>query len=993
MPKASEEANRLWPYLIKKVQGVARGGSGGSSGSAGVGGAPTPHALNSVHHTGVLSDTQGPQFLLVDGTRALTGNLAVNSGITIDGVDLSAHVGDPDAHHARATAGNTAIAVSGQAVSVALNATSGLSIASGLRVGAGDGIDVLTSTIAVDVTDIIDTLYGLTESSNNIRINKATDSGLAFNGSGQLTLGTPSNVSATSVNSLAGMGVSHSHAVTSSSDVGTTPPGVNRLLHATSTGGLILGTLTVKGNVDITTGGDLTVGSNVLFVDVSQESVGILRAPDPQFALDVNGPIRGTELVGKHAIQLEDLALLLHYDGGHPYNNNYTGEPNAIPLGQVPTTDTNIHYRPGKFYKAAVFGRSITNLITNPSFETNTTGWSVFNDSGGDLAVSRVSEDSWYGDYSAKLTWTTVNNSQFYNAPVASASAVNYSFGVWMRAAVPCSVSIRIQRDGSPFTNYGIKTVAVTEDWQWFTVTTTSSTPVAGAGIRVNILPLDNGANSLYVDGVQFEQTVDPTPYFDGSVIGSWTGTAHASTSTRTNSLMRYNLTDMVQHRWTLMAWVWFTKGATTATRGIMEIANGGANGVSIYQLSTGVFAQVTYGGSTTFPQINDGTGIEPGSWHHVAVAYSPGSLRVYLDGAQVASRAISFTAEMATLTIGLVGANYGNFMIDDVVVSRKALSADRIKAIYESDAMVFAESSVFHFRATPKGLVWADEEGLWMRDVDGESVMGFYGGAAASKSWGGATLEKGDILFGRYGASDGGWFWFDRDGVSSKPYLRLGYSDKTVFAFDSAGATIDGVLDISTNGGIYQGSGSFASPTTGLKIWNESGVGRIGGYTSGTVQWYANTDGKLYAGGGDVTIDSTGVHVAAMTGLSLIADVADGPDSRALRWRYSGNTIGGIYGQFASSFGASGLNDVTVAANADGAASDASVHLNTWTGIDKFAGITIYNPGTGDTQIDLDAQYVNLAGTASGAALGAYAGKLRVKINGVTGWIPYYSS
>lgn len=73
---------------------------------------------------------------------------------------------------------------------------------------------------------------------------------------------------------------------------------------------------------------------------------------------------------------------------------------------------------------------------------------------------------------------------------------------------------------------------------------------------------------------------------------------------------------------------------------------------------------------------------------------------------------------------------------------------------------------------------------------------------------------------------------------------------------------SVTGAMTIGTNGGIYQGTGTFASPTTGLKIWNDSGIGRIGGYNTGTLQWYANTDGKLSAGGGNALLDSNGISV-----------------------------------------------------------------------------------------------------------------------------------
>jgi hypothetical protein len=51
--------------------------------------------------TGTIANAQAPQFLLRDGTRSLTGSLSVDSGVTIDGVDISAHAADPNAHHAQ----------------------------------------------------------------------------------------------------------------------------------------------------------------------------------------------------------------------------------------------------------------------------------------------------------------------------------------------------------------------------------------------------------------------------------------------------------------------------------------------------------------------------------------------------------------------------------------------------------------------------------------------------------------------------------------------------------------------------------------------------------------------------------------------------------------------------------------------------------------------------------------------------------------------------
>lgn len=1049
--KASDETKKLFTYMLPYIQRVAR--AAGTAAAVGIGGAPTPHALQSVHHTGTISNAQAPQFLLTDGTRPLMGSLAVTPSATLDGVDLSAHAADPNAHHAVATAGNTAISVAGQAVSFVPAATSAIEIVSGARlksslagagllltsqildVTPGDGIRIVSDAVQFYAPDVVGTAAGIDhDGSNNIIVKRSSpDSGLAFALDGGLTLGTPTTISATTVNGVSG--VSHVHTVTSSSDVGTTPPGVNRLLHATSTGGLILGTLTVKGSVDIINGGDFTVGANVLFVDVSQESVGILRAPDAQFALDVNGPIRGTEIVGKHAIQLADLGILLHFDGGEPYESNYTGELNAIPMGRPPATVDNLHFRPGKFYKSLVFGNARTNLSTNPSFETNTSNWSIFNGAGGNLAAARDTVKYYFGIASAKLTWTTIDNSQFYHQPVASAAGANYSFGCWMRAEIPTTVNMLISRGDSPFTIYRNVAKSVTEDWQYFTITTTT-TPTAGTPLRVTLMP-SGAANAVYVDGVQLEQGNISTWYFDGS-LGSaalgegfaWTGTEHLSTSTRSLSVLSYALQDFVPHRWTVMGWFCFPYSTPPDNQGLlrMNFTAGSGQYYEFFAHSNGLHQRyVPAGGSATTALIWNGT-FTPGQWVHVALVYNAGTIYYYVDGEAVGSRSISYDAAPSSMHVGFSLGGAGDFMLDDLVLSRQALSAERVRAIYESDAPVFAESSVFHFRSTPKGLVWADEEGLWMRDINGDTVLGAYGGEAATKSWGGFTLAAGDIAFGRYGASDGGWFWFDRDGVSSKPYLRLGYSDKTVMAFDTAGASLTGVLDIDTSGGIYQGTGTFASPTTGLKLWNDSGVGRIGGYNASVVQWYANTDGKLYAGGGNVVIDAGGIGVNAPQKSSVV----DGfTSARSIFWRngiagtafaaVSGeNDIGFLLGRLVLSAlsGVVGGSEVYLQAiNAGNAAFNATLSLrNTGTitanihptgGFFVVGGPSFFNQDstTGAIptlmlyQADLSEEFIQFNGTVAAgnpidtAALGTYYGKVRVSVNGTFKMIGLYNS
>lgn len=145
------------------------------------GGGGSALAIDVSDFAGAGLEDDGSENLRIAASAAgagLTGGggsaLAVGAGDGIDVADDSVAVDVTDIIDT-----NYGLTESSNNIRINLAATSGLNFSSGaLRVGAGDGIDVLTSTIAVDVTDFIDTNYGLTEDTNNIRINIGT--GMAF---------------------------------------------------------------------------------------------------------------------------------------------------------------------------------------------------------------------------------------------------------------------------------------------------------------------------------------------------------------------------------------------------------------------------------------------------------------------------------------------------------------------------------------------------------------------------------------------------------------------------------------------------------------------------------------------------------------------------------------------------------------------------------------------------------------------------------------------
>ena len=709
-------------------------------------------------------------------------------------------------------------------------------------VTAGDGIDLSGQQVSVDVTDIIDTSTGLAESGNNIQINYALTGGLVVQSS-QLKIGTPGSVAANSTNST---GVAtHTHAVVASSSPGAS----ETLLKSTSAGGLTLESFLSNGS--ITALGDLYAaqsGFRVINHTHDGDHAHVIINPtvgwslDEQFGLDVddNLLVRGW-IVGKHAIQVDGAKLIAHFDGPEPYETNFDGEGMGH-MGQVPTLLGGVTFHKGKFLKAVQMAEATTNLVTNPSFETNTTGWSIFNDTGGNLAVSRVADDSKFGVYSAKLTSTTINNSQFYTAVSGGfVSGTSYSGSVWMRAASSENVVVRLRRNGPSYETYVSQTFAVTTEWQRFTLSFTAAATVTG---RISIEPQSSG--TVYVDGVQVEALAYATPYCDGSLGGysasgvydgsghSWSGTAHASTSSRLASNLHYsgisgNINNTVG---TVMLWA---KVADLGSTGVSYMFFAADSIINRYiamrfDSSGNIFYFWDWSGTSKSGYAPDG------EWHHYAMSSDGSTVTLYVDGISVDSYSVSspITENLTEIYVGCreTGSQL-NGLIDDFAIFDRAVPADEIRAIYESNAPIFGETSTWHWRAG-RNRVWADVEGLWMLNASGTAVLGAYAGdednPSTTKSWGGQTLSESDLLIGD--ANRGGYVKWDDSAatlnVKGTILMQSGSTGITNFSDAGAIVTADN-LDGIPNGSTYGRTQLAALNASGLVLLDQTITGTYG--------------------------------------------------------------------------------------------------------------------------------------------------------------------
>jgi uncharacterized protein (DUF2147 family) len=608
--------------------------------------------------------------------------------------------------------------------------------------------------------------------------------------------------------------------------------------------------------------GDLAVGTSVLTVNVAGTRVGINRTPDAQFSLDVAGAIRGDYLVGKHALQLDNAAAIIHFDGPAPYNLDYTGTSSSH-MGSVSTEAGGLIYRPGRFGKAAQMSEATTNLIPNPSFDSATTGFTYYNNS----VATVLSDEGVFGNTCLSFAVGAGISPYLYTSYTTGlATGQSYTFSGYVKAGnastVGATVTIRL-RENSDGAYVSATTATLTGEWQRITVTRTltHATPTS-LNYYITLTSAASSGFVMLVDGLQLEQKAYPTPYCDGSLgTGhSWSGTAHASTSSRTAASIDFgNLVNRSQYTiagWFKMAMaendgvasLWqptFFQIGTYNTNPSMRLGKYSTNGyINMYSRTT-TAAGWTIGGSSAA-----NLDYVAGDWIFLAVTYDGTYHRVYsAKENQDAVGKITMASTPGHYGTGermrlAVDAGFGLDLVDEVIVLDTAASDATISAIYHSDAPVFAESSVQFFRSPSPAPIWVDEFGLWAKSTSGNAILGVYAGdprrVAASRAWGGLDLEDNDVLIGR---STGGYVHWD----DSAQVLNV---SGTITA--TAGS-IAGALTMGASGGIYQGTGTFASPTTGLKIWNDAGVGRIGGYNAGVLQWNAGTDGKLYAVGGTI--------------------------------------------------------------------------------------------------------------------------------------------
>lgn len=187
-----------------------------------------------------------------------------------------------------------------------------------------------------------------------------------------------------------------------------------------------------------------------------------------------------------------------------------------------------------------VIPEATTNLCTNPSFETGTTGWATA------ATIAQSATYAKFGVYSLRFT-PAAGTTSFLYYDFTATSDQTYTAQAWVRGAagIPYRIYIGKQSDDSVIGS--ATTFTGTGAWQFVEVTQN-----VGANTAVRLIIGKNthaSTDYVYIDAVQLEQKAYSTTYIDGDQAGGvWSGTQHGSTTTRAASERggghKYNLDD-----------------------------------------------------------------------------------------------------------------------------------------------------------------------------------------------------------------------------------------------------------------------------------------------------------------------------------------------------------------------------------------------------------------------------------------------------------------
>jgi hypothetical protein len=860
-------AARFAQTMRSIIQSQRRASSGGGSGTTTVITGTTGEGTSDHGELLGLADVEDhPGYLLVTGARPLAGNLAVNAGVTIDGVDLSAHVANANAHHAAVTVQDASLAISGQALRIAdAHAGAGLVMSGGIasvNTAAAQGTGVTSDVVAV----VPSGTGGLELSASGVKVKTPTNSGLVVDALG-VALGTPGTLSATSTNTVSGS--QQTHAITATDNAKTTP---GNLLKGSAAGDLTVRYLT---------------GDQVTTPLVNTASGGLRL--DPANGVTTNDG--NLSFVGARQIDTDTGSLTL----SPAQTLVLSPDDNVAQLGPTTTLKT-AHAAVGVFPQ---------------------TGWQVDYD-GSAYFTSLLADELHVQSFIADIFRVKVGGEYIPESmalirrdmtiPAVGASATLYLEDVPGQPDNPPFaendwVLLRIVRRPAgglivasawgQVTNYQDRT----DGEQSWTFTTRIATEAVGQIVRAGDIALDYGKSGSSWWYVTVMDKGGPHAGF-----GTWYGNNPTENPQYWLRLGQLKGVTGINERG-------FQTGLSTSTRTILsELRNeihgtrlslyagdGGRLQVSAVDVifyrtgsasstlapdADGAAINVETTGANYYGAVNEGANAPN---HNTYISNTPnmsGSVLLSLSNPAAFTSIFRIDIKAALKSTGLSNDTvsiYGQVFASDLItpLTGEVLLATRtsnttatvtVTAPHEGyGTVITADWTGARLRLRWEYAINANEEAIRLDPSIPSLAVG--NPLPTDPQRGGDGFWTGAITGGyalRIGGALNSAPQLLYDGASGRLAFRSTTGEEKIVLDVDGSAYFGGAMTIGASGGIWQGTGSFASPTTGLKIYNSSGVGRLSTYNGGLEQITINTAGQLVTGDGRIAVDRNGLRLTA---------------------------------------------------------------------------------------------------------------------------------
>ena len=331
-------------------------------------------------------------------------------------------------------------------------------------------------------------------------------------------------------------------------------------------------------------------------------------------------------------------------------------------------------------------------LVTNGTFDTNTTGWTALN--GATLSISSnrllITGNGSSAGGGATQSFTTVSGQQYILSYIAYAGSIN-------------SGQIRIGTSSNSFNiTFDNSVTSSAYDPIYFTATGTTTfvtlglnAGVASSGsfgydnVSVTIAEQDRSVNNK---GLQVLGTITKTPVATGADLVAYSGwSASNYLEQPTNS----DITSLTS--FSFMGWINTTQ---SGTHGYLFSLGGGsvnARGLAVNSSDGKVYTWDPTNNQDIFTKV-----VNDGSWHFITFINHPTSRTIYVDGVldstiQVSSYTTPSDSQFRSGVWRDSSGNFSNIFIGNQALQRLSAtipSAEQIKKIYEDEKVLFQENA-----------------------------------------------------------------------------------------------------------------------------------------------------------------------------------------------------------------------------------------------------------------------------------------------------------